>query len=141
MIQINSEYDTEEIEASSSTLKSSNGRKRSSPRDTTKQIATNEDESITSTATIKNNEAKGASNKSKPAKKARATKKIAPKKKVDLSESEDEFKGMEFDEDDAQSEKRVTPPPRARSVREQKQTTYNIEDSSDDQSSDGSSDW
>ena len=48
---------------------------------------------------------------------------------------------MEFDEDDTQSDKRVTPPPRARSVREQKQTTYNIEDSSDDQTSDGSSDW
>ena len=111
MIQINSEYNTEEIEASSSTLKSSNGRKRSSPRDTTKQIATNEDESITSTATIKNNEAKGASSKSKPAKKARATKKIAPKKKVDLSESEDDFKGIEFDKDDTLSEKRVAPPP------------------------------
>ena len=141
LIQIDSEYDTEEIEASSSTSKSSNIRKSSYPRDTTKPIAINEDDSVTSTATRKKKEAKGATSKSKPAKKARAAKKTAPKKKVDLSESEDEFEGMEFDEDDNQSEKHATPPPRARSGRARKQITYAIEDSSDDQSSDGSSDW
>ena len=75
LIQIDSEYDTEEIEASSSTSKSSNGRKRSYPRDTTKPIAINEDDSVTSTATRKKKEAKGATSKSKYTNKERATKK------------------------------------------------------------------
>ena len=68
-------------------------------------------------------------------------KKPAHKKKVDLTESEDEFEGMEFDESDNKSEKRVTPPPRARSARARNQITYAIEYISDDQYSYGSSVW
>ena len=59
-------------------------------------------------------------------------KKQQQRRKLNFQSVKVSLKGTEFDEDDNQSEKRVTPPPRARSDIAQKKITYDIEDSSDD---------
>ena len=96
LIQIDSEDDTEEIKASLSTSKSRNGRKRSSPRETTSPIAINEDDSIMSSASRKNKEANGATSKSKPAKKVRTTKKKHQRRKLNFQSVKVSLKGRNF---------------------------------------------